>query len=206
MVHTCGRPARIAARVLCPSGGSSWEETIPDATFERVEYREGGAFSGLRLYLRIRRHREVFDTCAAPFGNGSFFFWWFAEVRPKLPAFATILILFAYLAIIGLFVNRLGFFEGPIILLFLIPIALVLLSQMGRPETDDLILYLPLIGSIYERFFRPITYYRLDTSQMFQLAVRTAIMEVVDQVTEAKGIRALTELERKPVMRDFFSK
>lgn len=41
---------------------------------------------------------------------------------------------------------------------------------------------------------------------MFQTSVRQAVIEVVDQVTSAKGIRALTELERKPVMRDFFKR
>ena len=77
---------------------------------------------------------------------------------------------------------------------------------MGKPEADDFILMLPLIGPLYERFFRPITYYRIDTAQMFQQAVEAAVREVVDQATAVKGIRALTELEWKPVMRDFFRK
>src|SRR5580658_8609639 len=115
------------------------KQTIPDLSFERIEYREGGAFSGFRPYLRIRRHREVFDVCGAPFGNGFFFSWWFAEVRPKLPPLASILIVFGYLAFIGFFINQFGVLQGPIILLFLVPIALVLLSQMGKQETDDLI-------------------------------------------------------------------
>jgi hypothetical protein len=45
------------------------KKCIPDAKFERIEYREGGTFSGLRQYLRVRRYREVFDICGAPFGN-----------------------------------------------------------------------------------------------------------------------------------------
>lgn len=77
---------------------------------------------------------------------------------------------------------------------------------MGKPETDDVILMLPLIGPLYERFFRPITYYRIDTAQMFQKTVEKAVMEVIDGITNEKGIRALSELERKPVMRDFFKK
>ena len=81
---------------------------IPDAKFERIEYREGGAFSGLRQYLRIRRHREVFDVCGAPFGNGFFFSWWLAEVRPSLPGFMTILIWFLYLGIVGAAVSEFG--------------------------------------------------------------------------------------------------
>jgi hypothetical protein len=41
---------------------------------------------------------------------------------------------------------------------------------------------------------------------MFQQAVRKVVMDVIDQVTEGGGVRPFTELERKPVMRDFFKK
>ena len=41
---------------------------------------------------------------------------------------------------------------------------------------------------------------------MFQQAVQKLVMDVIEEVTAANGIRALTELERKPVMRDFFKK
>ena len=179
---------------------------IPEATFERIEYREGGAFSGFRLYLRIRRYREVFDVCAAPFGTGCFFSWWLAEIRPTLPIPVSILTLFVYLMILGAFAYEFGILRGPIALLVLATLVLLLLSKMGKPEMDDFLMSLPLIGGVYERFFRPITYYRVDTSQMFQQAVQAAVMEVVDQVTTAKGMRPLSELERKPVMRDFFRK
>lgn len=86
------------------------KRNIPDAAFERVEYREGGAFSGLR-HLRIRRHREIFDVCAAPFGNGCFFSYWFAEVRPQMPPIVSIVVIFAYFLIVGIFVSEFGFFR-----------------------------------------------------------------------------------------------
>lgn len=46
---------------------------LPDAKFSRVEYKEGGLFSGRREYLRIKRGELYFDVCAAPFANGMFF-------------------------------------------------------------------------------------------------------------------------------------
>ncbi len=186
--------------------GAVAKRNIADVTFARIEYREGGAFSGFRLYLRISRHREVFDVCAAPFGNGCFFSWWLAEVRPEMPGLATMFVIFFYLAVVGAFVHQFGFFQGPIILLFLVPIGLFVVSLMGTPQADDVILMLPIIGKLYERFFRPITYYRMDTSDMFQLSVKKSVEEVLDQVTATKGLRPLTELERKPVMRDFFKR
>lgn len=180
--------------------------SIPDTVIERIEYREGGALTGVRQYLRVRRRREVFDVCGAPFANGFFFSWWFAELKPALPSIVTILIVFGYMAILGGFIERVGVIEGPASLVLLVPLVLFLMSRMGNQDADDLILQLPLIGWLYERFFHPITYYRMDTSQMFQQSVQNAVMEVIDQVTAGKGYKQLTEAERKPIMRDFWKK
>ena len=34
-------------------------------------------------------------------------------------------------------------------------------------------------------------------------AIRVAVDEAIDEVTSGKGVRALTELERKPILRGF---
>jgi hypothetical protein len=114
-----------------------------------------------------------------------------------------LIVLFGYVLLAGWFAANVGYMEGPALLLALVPVVLFLLRRLGNQEADDFILSLPFIGPFYRRFFHPFTYYRIDTSEMFQQAVRAAVMEVIDQVTAAKGIRALTELERKPVMREF---
>ena len=64
---------------------------------------------------------------------------------------------------------------------------------------------LPFIGPIVMRFIKPLTYYKIDTALMFQSATHGAVLEALDGLTNAKGIRPLTESERKPVMRDFFA-
>jgi len=53
---------------------------------------------------------------------------------------------------------------------------------------------------------KPYTYYRVDTALMFQSVTHGAVLEVIDRLTTAKGIRALSAEDRKPVMRDFFGK
>ena len=176
--------------------------SIPDVATERIEYSEGGVLSDKREYLRVRRRRDVFDICGAPFGNGFFFSWWFAEDRPAIPAIATIFFVIVYMAVAGGFMSTVGFFAGPAMLLVLVPLALFLMSRLGNEGADDFIMTLPGIGFLYRKFFRPITYYRVDTSEMFQQAVQNAVMDVIQEVTAAKGIRALTELERKPMMRE----
>ena len=45
------------------------------------------------------------------------------------------------------------------------------------------------------------TYYQMDIALMFQESIRSAVDEVVDQMTTAKGLRALTADERKPILR-----
>lgn len=124
------------------------ERSVPDASFARIEYPEGGPFSPRREYLRVQRREHTFDICGAPFGRGFFFSWWLGE----LPS--------GCVTVIG---------------------------------------GVPVLGAFVERFVRPSTYYRTDTALMFQEAIHGAVLEVVDGMTQAKGIRPLTELERKPV-------
>jgi len=50
------------------------------------------------------------------------------------------------------------------------------------------------------------TYYRIDTALMFQDSVHSAVLEVIGQVTEGKGIKVLSELEKKPILSDLFKR
>lgn len=63
---------------------------------------------------------------------------------------------------------------------------------------------MPIIGRFFESFLKPQTYYRYDTALMFQSLVHSAVLEVIDSMTNAKGLRQLSENDRKPEMRSFF--
>ena len=65
-----------------------------------------------------------------------------------------------------------------------------------------ILMSIPIIGAIFFKFAKPMTYYRIDTTLMFQESIRMAVLEVIDGITKAKGIRALSELERKPILSD----
>lgn len=175
---------------------------VPEAARSRVDYLEGGIASARREYLRVQRHRLVLDICGAPFGNGFFVSWWLGEVRAgpaMLIGILTGTLFLVWIAFeIGVFVGILFFFLGiPAILLYL---------ARNPPEQlagwDDPILSIPFAGMVYERLFRPQTYYRIDTTLMFQQAVHSAVLEVVDDLLTAKGLRSLSEVERQPVLRD----
>lgn len=65
---------------------------------------------------------------------------------------------------------------------------------------------LPVVGVLVQKFLRPMTYYKLDTALMFQSITHSSVMAVLDGLSDTKGVRALTESERKPIMREFFSR
>jgi hypothetical protein len=63
----------------------------------------------------------------------------------------------------------------------------------------------PVVGPLIQRFLKPLTYFKIDTALMFQSLTHGAVMEALDSLTAAKGIRQLSGDERKPIMRDFFA-
>lgn len=69
-----------------------------------------------------------------------------------------------------------------------------------------LIMIIPLFGRFLVWLFRSQTYYRIDTALMFQEAVHLAVLEIIDKMTEAKGLRSLSEAERKPILTSFFKR
>lgn len=71
---------------------------------------------------------------------------------------------------------------------------------------EDTIIEIPYIGHLYERMFRPTTYYKIDTAMMFQSAVHAAVMQAIDEITAANGLKALSPEQRKPVMKEFYSR
>ena len=183
---------------------------IPEYTTSRIDWREGGVLSARREYLRIKRGKLAFDLCAAPFGTGFFFSWWLTELPPSHPllwaAFSLFVICFVFvlsMAVFGLKGFILGIFAC-IGLLWLLGY-LIRNHELGD-QIEDVVLVIPILGWLYERFIARPTYYRTDTTLMFQSVVHSAVLEVVDQLMNVKGIRALTDSERKPIMRDFYTR
>jgi len=192
---------------------------IPGLKTSRVDWNEGGILSPRREYLRIAGERHSFDICAAPFGTGFFFSSWVTKQKARwvllyLVVFAagTVIIWQVLQALIGeAFQGNPGFVSAllrfglgnPIVLIpFSFIVVLWLIAQGARSgitEPEAAILAVPLVGWFYERVFAPETYYRIDTMLMFQSAVHSAMLEAIDEVTVQKGVRGLSEDERKPV-------
>ena len=181
---------------------------VPQTQNSRTDYKEAGAFSANREYLHVRREKLSFDICGAPFGTGFFFSWWFGEERPYLNPILKVLVLFGYLVVLGILVNIAGFVTGLFLFPFLVFGALAIANTLAADGQfdDSIVRALPLVGMLYEWLFEPATYYRLDSMRMFQESVHNAVLEVIDGMTTAKSLKALSADERKPVMHKFYDR
>lgn len=178
---------------------------IPDVEFSRVDHAEGGILSAKREYLRVARGKLVFDICAAPFGKGYFFSWWLTKQSGN--------VLFALIGLMSIVVVPIvvtSFLAARLRVPFLLAIlAIPLLWWLSAniirttvADFDDLILSIPYLGPIWQVVFRPETFFKVDTTLMYQEAVRGAVMEALDQLVSQQGLRALSPEERLPKMRD----
>jgi len=57
--------------------------------------------------------------------------------------------------------------------------------------------YIPLINKLAGTQRSSKSFYQQDAQAMYRSVVHTAVMEVLDGLTEAKGVRGLTELEKQ---------
>lgn len=193
---------------------------LPEVGFRSVEWSEGGVLSPNREYLRIEGSGLAFDICAAPFGTGFFFSWWLTKKRPAWPslyliafAVATFFIYRGLLWVIPNAFRGVPPFSTPwaIQVLLLNPFSLFALSLLvlfwaiataargGMRGAEEVMLTVPVLGWVYERWFAPVTFYRLDTASMFRATTNAAVLEVIDDLTTKKGLRALAPEDRKPL-------
>jgi hypothetical protein len=198
---------------------------IPGLKTSRVKWSEGGILTPDREYLRVTGDRHSFDMCAAPFGTGYFFSSWVTKKQARfvvlyLIAFALLTLFISWLLQqaanfgwrgsssleLGILLGLLRLVVNPFVLIpfsFVVVLWLIAVAaRVGNNGPEAAILTVPLVGWFYGRFFAPETYYQIDTMLMFQSAVHTAMLEVIDGLLSRKGMRALAAEERKPVFRE----
>ena len=180
---------------------------LPDTFVTSINLIEGGPLSARREYLRVWRNEHIFDICVAHFGKGMFVSWWLTKAQSSKGLWIAIAAFIFALILIFLSIDQFGLFLGLFLGIIFLPLIFVILGFLIREGTiriEDSILEVPVLGALYERFFHPITYFKIDTALMFQESVRLAVHEVIDEITKSKGIRALSESERAPIMNDLF--
>ncbi|MEJ0091325.1 MAG: hypothetical protein WDM80_16465 [Limisphaerales bacterium] len=180
---------------------------VPGLELFRVDFAEGGIMSIKREYLRMTRERLVFDICAAPFGKGYFFSCRFAEIPAVIKLWQLLVVVVGSFMIIALAFKVFGLILGILVLLIGIVFLIYTLRNavsLGLHDLDTTLIKSPIIGPIYERFFRKETYYRHDTRIMYRDTVNAVVKAKVEETTGAKGIKLVTFNDYSPILGELY--
>ena len=180
------------------------EIKTPGLEITREEYEEGGILSDKRVYLRLIRERLAFDVCAAQFGNRYFFSsrTVYSPVTVKLWHVVAVLFFFfaVFYALDHYFANRLMsilIVGGLMVTVFFM---FRNVGLMGLHDVDAMLLKIPAVGPIYERFFRKDTYFRQDTRLMYLDTVPNVVQKLAEDFTGAKGVKLVRQYQVAPIL------
>jgi hypothetical protein len=183
------------------------DRQVPGLEISHVDFTEGGLLSAKREYLRMTRERLVFDICAAPFGTSYFFSGRFAEISPAIRLWQLLVVLITAWIIVGLTLKLLGLILGAVVLLVGFAFSIYLLRNavaMGLKDLDATLIKSPVLGPIYENWFRKETYYRQDTRLMYRDTVNDVVKAKVEETTGAKGIKLIKFNQYSPILGELY--
>lgn len=182
---------------------------IPTMEVSRVDYAEGGLLSEKRVYMRLLRERLAFDMCAAPFGNSYFFSCRTVHSPPMLHLWHLAIAFVFFCVVFSLLVSELGMMLAVIAMVgLLIAIAEVFRNAigMGLADLDNALMKIPVVGPIYENWFREETYYRQDTRLVYLKLVPELIKQIADEMSGAKGVKLVQSYERAPIFGELYKR
>ena len=162
---------------------------VPGLIIERINFRQSNMISGNAEYLRLRRERAVVDMWSGAFGTS----WWFSSRAASLPRMLRWWELFlTVIALVNFFLLGWHFYGltlGSIVFGCSI-VTLLLFFFAGRfwAGLDEFLIYLPVIGAIYEARFRKETYQRIDQRRIFADIVNTIVRNKVTEFCRAGGV------------------
>jgi len=190
------------------------DREVPGVEIFYVDFAEGGLLSAKREYLRMTRERLVFDICAAPFGKAYFFSCRFAEIPAVIHLWQLLVLLAAFgICLLLSFVacakifGALTIFVWPLGWIVLIALVIYVMRNavaMGLRDLDAMLIKSPVVGPIYENWFRKETYYRHDTRLMYCDTVNDVVKAKVEETTGAKGIKFIKFNEYSPILGELY--
>lgn len=180
---------------------------VPGLDKTKIDFSEGGALSHKRVYLRMMRERLVFDVCAAPFGTRLFFSCRTAEIPIVVQLWQLLFVLGLGVVLFWAYWRFMGFFWGTILFVVSVATGIYLLRNaiaLGLKDLDATLIKSPLVGPVYERWFRKETYYRTDTRLMYLDTVSNVVKELAEEVTGAKGVKLVRQYEHAPILGELY--
>lgn len=183
------------------------ERKIPDLTMDRFEYAEGGLLSGERTYLRMQRERLTFDVCAAPFGTGYFFSCRTVQLPVKVKLWHLVVLYLVFASVWGGLVKVSGPWLGSgLALLLLLALVITLYNAAANSalSVDAVLTRIPVLGTVYEAWFKRDTYFRQDTRLMYLDLVPKLVQELGKTVTGANGVLLVRQYQTAPVLGELY--
>ena len=163
---------------------------VPESIVERISFRDGNRLSASRSYLRLRRERAVLDICSAPFGTSWYFSCRCASIPRPLYWWEVWLAMLGVAGFFGIYWHLFGLITGSIVFgssaVFLL---LVLFSARNWVSLDEFVSAMPVIGGLYEKYFRPETYHRQDQRLIYGDLVVTIVRDKVKEYCAAGGVQ-----------------
>jgi hypothetical protein len=185
------------------------DKKYPDLETSRVTFAQGGPLSKQREYLRVMRERLAIDTCAAPFGRDYFFSCRVVYVPARIRLWHLLALVFFFYVFGKLLLPLLGF-EFTVIALvsLLFAVAAVFRNASTSPfsNIDTLLLKIPVVGTIYDDWFRTETYYREDTRELYRQKLPNLIKTAAEEFAGDKGLKAVGPCAAGPAMKEFYGK
>ena len=180
---------------------------VPGLEIFHVDFAEGGVLSQKREYLRMTRERLVFDICAAQFGTAYFFSCRFAQIPAVIKLWQLVVVLIGGFMTVAMAFRFLGLILGAIVLMAGFVLLIYTLRNavaMGLKDLDAALIKSPVVGPIYENWFRKETYYRHDTRLMYCDTVNAVVKAKVEETTGAKGIKLIRYMENCPMLSELY--
>jgi hypothetical protein len=189
-------------------------QEVPGLESFHVEFAEGGILSAQREYLRLTRERLVFDVCAAQFGKSFFFSCRFAEIPIVVQLWQLLVVILAFLFVVPYSLSlcfRIFGMSAPVVWFLgwsgLLVLGIYVLRNaiaLGLKDLDAALIKSPVVGPIYERWFRKITYYREDTRLMYCDVVDGVVKALVEETTGKHGIKLIRFNEHSPILGELY--
>lgn len=178
-------------------------QKLPSLDVSRVDLAEGGSLSDRREYLRMARERLTFDVCAAPVGTNYFFSYRFYLLPAVLKPWEILLLTGGILCGLYLFVRMFGVVLGPILLAVIFGLCVWLMRNAigrGLHDLDASLMKIPVIGSVYQRYFRKDTFYREDVRIAYCSIVSAIVKEAAEDAMGTKGLNLRRTFEYAPYL------
>jgi hypothetical protein len=183
------------------------ERKIPGLEMSKVEYAEGGLLSNQRIYFRLIRERLAFDTCAAPFGTGYFFSCRTVHSPVVLKLWHVVVVVGFLAGLYFILAYYLGItFAAIAVAGFILAVAQIFRNTLAMKiaNLDATLIKTPVIGPIYEKWFRVDSYYRQDTRLVYLEIVPKLVQTLAEEMTATKGVKLVRQYSRTPILGELY--